>query len=522
MSNGRRPRLGAALSVVDFGWLSAHETALRLLAALGGLAVAACGSSDTPDDSTPDIAKLQNPETCKKCHADHYDEWSGSMHAYASIDPVFRAMNARGQKETNGELGEFCVKCHAPLAFELGMTKNGTDLDKVDAAYQGVTCYFCHQVTDVQGAHNNPLIIAKDATMRGGYENPTKNEAHHSAYSSLHDSNQPGSAKLCGACHDISVPAHFSGAPQDVDLERTFAEWQTSVFATSSPQLTCGGCHFKKISGIPIANYPGVRSRPIRHGHMFPAVDVALTDFPNKDEQRAAVQDLLSTSLRVQICFQPQIGQKVWLQFENVSVAHDLPSGATQDRRLWAEVHVYDNPTGQPYHEVLSLGVVPPGTSVTDLVEAQPNVILYRDEGLDKDGNPADMFWQIASEKKYPTNSGIDAIRGTIGVALTSDLTDPRWHKNREVLTPSPLDVPFGTSHVTVTFHMQPIGRDVLDDLVNGGYLDASIRDAMPTFDFLPNDGVPVTADWTTSAAAAANNPGLSGTLCVETAPPRQ
>src|SRR5678816_89258 len=66
------------------------------------------------------IAKLQDPETCNECHPKHVTQWSGSMHAYASDDPVFVAMNKRGQRETGGQLGTFCVKCHAPMAVELG------------------------------------------------------------------------------------------------------------------------------------------------------------------------------------------------------------------------------------------------------------------------------------------------------------------------------------------------------------------------------------------------------------------
>ena len=51
------------------------------------------------------------------------------MHAFASRDPVFRAMNQRGQRETNGELGDFCVKCHAPMAVLDKQTTDGLNLD---------------------------------------------------------------------------------------------------------------------------------------------------------------------------------------------------------------------------------------------------------------------------------------------------------------------------------------------------------------------------------------------------------
>src|SRR5438270_6561801 len=74
-------------------------------------AVAPLACSGKGNDAPPMLtrARLLDPEACKECHADHYREWSGSMHAYATDDPVFRAMNARGQRETNGALGTFCV-----------------------------------------------------------------------------------------------------------------------------------------------------------------------------------------------------------------------------------------------------------------------------------------------------------------------------------------------------------------------------------------------------------------------------
>src|SRR6185436_8633836 len=82
---------------------------------------------------------LLRPETCKSCHSTHYQEWAGSMHAYASLDPVFLAMNRRGQEETDGKLGGFCVGCHAPLALREGATSDGLNLAELPPHLQGVT-----------------------------------------------------------------------------------------------------------------------------------------------------------------------------------------------------------------------------------------------------------------------------------------------------------------------------------------------------------------------------------------------
>src|SRR5258705_940239 len=144
-----------------------------------------------------------DPRRCMTCHGAHYTQWSGSMHAYAADDPVFRAMNARGQRETDGGLGTFCVNCHAPMAVRTGATRDGLNLAELPAHLRGVTCFYCHSVDAVQGTHDNPLHLADDLVMRGGIADPFATSAHKAAYSPLHDRQRPESSTLCGSCHDI-------------------------------------------------------------------------------------------------------------------------------------------------------------------------------------------------------------------------------------------------------------------------------------------------------------------------------
>src|SRR5206468_2035177 len=122
----------------------------------------------------------------------------------------------------NGAIGNFCVRCHAPLAAELGLTKNGLDLDQVPASMHGITCYFCHSVDAVNGDNDNPLHLASDGVLRAAIADPQANGAHAATYSALHDRAKPEASKLCGACHDVTLP---SGVP----IESTFAEWQGSL-----------------------------------------------------------------------------------------------------------------------------------------------------------------------------------------------------------------------------------------------------------------------------------------------------
>src|SRR5258708_3047854 len=166
---------------MDRGGSAAMKNALPLgvLLACVAAAGASCSGRDggAPDASPPFDTRdtLLDPNECKKCHANHYNDWSGSMHAYASDDPVFLAMNARGQRETGGALGDFCVRCHAPLALHEGKTKDGTDLGSVDPKYKGINCFYCHAVDASNGVNDNPLHLADDIVMRGPFSDPVAN-----------------------------------------------------------------------------------------------------------------------------------------------------------------------------------------------------------------------------------------------------------------------------------------------------------------------------------------------------------
>src|SRR5439155_24620520 len=140
------------------------------------LALAACSSAPKKP-----VAELEDPSTCAECHQQHFTQWSGSMHAYASDDPVFLAMNKRGQRDTQNQLGTFCVQCHAPMAVALNLVTadNAASFDPTMLPPQarGITCYFCHDVKQIADDHNNGLQLALDQTMRGGVHDPVDSPA---------------------------------------------------------------------------------------------------------------------------------------------------------------------------------------------------------------------------------------------------------------------------------------------------------------------------------------------------------
>lgn len=437
----------------------------------GVLGVSGLIACSTHNEETPppllSRAELLDPTSCQKCHADHYKDWSGSMHAYASDDPVFIAMNARGQRETNGALGKFCVNCHAPMAVREGATTDGTNLASVPQALKGVTCYFCHSIDQVTDSHDAAVHLSDDLVIRGELSDPVKNTAHNSAYSSLHDRDTTESSQLCGACHDI-VNGHGAA------IERTFQEWKGSVFAQAGGGSTCAQCHMQQSAALrPIADAPGVFARRF-HGHTFESVDVALTDFPEKEDQAARVKTFLTPTLQTALCVR-QHGNTADLRViaDNVAAGHDFPSGSSQDRRLWFEVIAY-----QAGAVIFSSGANADGspitnTPITDL--ADPELWLVRDCMFGDANKEVSMFWeaQTLESNLFPAQ-------------LTFSKADPRYYQSHIVQTyprKSAASIKGTPDRVTLRVRFQPIGLDVLNDLVASKDLDPKYVAAMPTYD---------------------------------------
>lgn len=448
--------------------------------ALLGLALAGCGDADATAKPPSGLSReaLMNPESCAECHPKQYEQWASSMHAYAADDPLFVAMNARGQREA--AIGDFCVKCHAPMAVRTGKTSDGSNLADLGPELKGVTCYFCHSVDGVEGTHDNPLHLASDSAMRGAFTDPVENTAHHSAYSTLHDRDRLESATLCGPCHDI-VNGHGT------HIERTFAEWQSTVFSQEHVGTTCGQCHMDQSKTLePAAEAPGVFARRT-HDHRFPGVDLPVTTWPGTDELRSATQAFLDTTLQSALCVRGA-GAVTDLRvvLDNVAAGHSFPSGAAQDRRAWVHLTAYAN--GSVLYES---GNVPDGTSVTTLDD--PDVWSIRDCLLEED-RPVHMFWEA---------TGVES--NLLAGQLTFDSSDPRFYQTH-FEQKYPRD-PEGflakyPDRVTLEVRLAAFGLDVFDDLVESG--DISDTDAYTTDELrgrLATYQLGTTLEWTPDAA---------------------
>jgi hypothetical protein len=456
--------------------------------------LAGCG------DNAPRIllekAALMDPATCKSCHPQQFQDWSGSMHAYAGLDPVFLAMNQRGQRETQGALGDFCVKCHAPVALAEGLTTDGLNLAALAPAVKGVTCYFCHSAASVDGAHNNPLKLARDGTLFGPFRDPVASTPHRSAYAPLFDLARPESAAACGACHDI-VNQHAAA------VERTYAEWQATLFSDTQVGQTCVRCHMNQTLG-PASTTSSGKVRSLG-SHALAGVDVALTDFPESDAQRQQVQDLLDNTLAGTLCLSDDL--KIEVSLDNVSAGHSVPSGATPDRRLWAEITAYAaGAVGGPEQVVYQSGVVAADEAVETIDD--PDLWLVRDCLFDRDEQPVTLFWNAVQIRD-------NQIPGPVIPTISDPSSFTRSHV--KYVYPVTGALPARPQRITMRVFMKPIGDDVLDDLVASGDLDPEVKRRVPRFTLAQTD-----LEWTpakgTQPLDAQSRTRVTGLSCVTTA----
>ncbi len=410
-------------------------------------------------------AELHDPELCRDCHPKHYREWASSMHAYASIDPVFLAMNKRGQRETQGKLGPFCVQCHAPMALRNGLTRDGLNLAELPKPQQGVTCYFCHNAIGSGPEHVNATIqLANDDIMRGSIRDAVDPGVHGVAYSEAHDSRKMAASNLCGACHDVR---NDKGAL----IERTFQEYRASIHsierAGNEGGDTCQGCHMPWRETTPIAQVL-LLDLPARdrHQHAWPAVDVALSEFPDRERQRRMTECALSEDgvYVFELTHDGAGGFNIALE---TTAGHAQPSGVTLDRRMWLQVVAYDAAD----HVLFESGVLGP----TEVEEAppgdarhDPQLCMFRDRWRDEHGRDVHMLWE--PHQKDESASRVLPLGSKFGA---SHVANCAYH------TPGQ-QVP---ARLTAKVMMRPVSMAVLDDLIASGDLAPEVRQEMPTFE---------------------------------------
>jgi len=313
---------------------------------------------------------------------------------------------------------------------------------------------------------------------------------------------------MCGACHDLVTP-------KGVHLERSFAEWKETIFATNDPDpaaalpQTCSNCHMKPDAYIKvIADTDGVKSRDNSfHEHMWPAIDLALTPFPQIEEQKVAVNRDLFPAVAIVgpkplgsggeapggICLNPNLS--LTIRIDSLNPGHMFPSGAAQDRRMWLHVVVKDAGGTIIFERGNLAPGVDPEETTDPVLDCMPETTVtgktscasFYDRTFKSDGSPAHFFWEVDSYTSHLIRPAITLNPNVVGFDHSTTV---------ELIVPFPVFQQ--TDRIEAQLYIRPLPFAMLRDLEQSGDLAPSVR---ATIEAMPDLRIGKTSVWTKATA---------------------
>ena len=202
-------------------------------------------------------------KTCAKCHEKIYNEWSCSSHAYANISPMFQKFEQRITEVSQGTVGYFCLRCHAPVGTTMSLPRDLPVWKQPAVSREGITCVACHRVNQRYAKSNGERrLVPGDefAPIYGGKGGVGVAEAiaHKDQYKvkTSADDKGPGQnihtegryfdqiarAEYCTTCHQVAVHP-------GIKLEVVWEQYRASPAYRQG--ITCQDCHMGKVPGLP-------------------------------------------------------------------------------------------------------------------------------------------------------------------------------------------------------------------------------------------------------------------------------
>ena len=400
-----RPTTQARLRIVatDSAWNVGQDSSngvFTVVSSGGGVVATTLRDFDQPGSQPFDTGQLFHPDDCSGCHGGYDDaveqhrNWSGSMKAHASRDPLFRAaMSVSNQFVPDS--GDLCLRCHTSRGWMAGRSvpTDGGRLENDDLT--GMFCGQCHRMVDPIYSGENPSVDpsiisalddAPDEFCNAMYVFDPDGERRRGPFSDadrahpIHTSPFHREAALCGTCHDVSnpvfendgggnfLPNSFDSPATDFDtgnlmaLERTYSEWLNSDYNTPggvyAPQFggnidyvtICQDCHMRDVTGI---------GGTVRGSPPLTRTDLPLHDFtggstwlpgllyslfPDDVDDAAMQAGILRARYMLQNAASVVAEQNGVLLEVTVTneTGHKLPTGYPDGRRLWVNVKFYD------------------------------------------------------------------------------------------------------------------------------------------------------------------------------------
>jgi hypothetical protein len=296
-------------------------------------------------------AFTENDE-CGGCHERILKELSGSMHAIAHTDPLYRATAELARKEAGQEVYAYCSGCHSPQGVTMGLIPDTPEEKLAEIAKAGILCDVCHQISSLSGVKgpwkepgNASFVLHPDEDRKFGP--PTGDDA--AAEHTVETRKFLDSAEFCASCHTVIHPMN------GVRIEHTYDEWKKSVYAEKGIQ--CQDCHMRsaddaievarKLEPIPKRGKSAVdgKERQIAP-HEFVGGNINAALLGGSEAQQQDAEKRLQDAAEMKIEAPAKVGAAEKLKLDvvvtNVGAGHGLPTSLTELREMWVHLIVKD------------------------------------------------------------------------------------------------------------------------------------------------------------------------------------
>lgn len=198
---------------------------------------------------------------CGKCHQKIYDEWRVSAHAYASISPMFLKFEQTITQLSQGTVGTFCMRCHAPVATQMSYPREASLVDSEAVYREGITCVACHRVKERYGRVNGERRIEPGDIFQPVYGGiggdgvarviadadnfkiklqPNDKRPGQELHQAGIQFEQLTQSSFCVSCHQVAVHPGIA-------LEVVWAQYRASP--AHKKGVTCQDCHMGLVPG---------------------------------------------------------------------------------------------------------------------------------------------------------------------------------------------------------------------------------------------------------------------------------
>jgi len=250
-------------------------------------------------------------DSCKRCHADIYNEWEQSAHHFSSFNNAWYRKSIEYMQDTVGiKPSKWCAGCHDPALLFSGMFDRPIrEVEDTPAGQAGLGCMMCHSIAKVKSTMGQGdfeleypallrLAASKNPWVRRLHDflidlNP---EPHRRVF--LKPFMRTQTADFCAACHKV----HLDVPVNHYRWVRGFNEydnWQASgvsgegsrSFYYPKTAQMCADCHMPLTNSTDAGNVAG-----FIHSHRFPAANTALPFVNGAAAQLSATEDFLQNN----------------------------------------------------------------------------------------------------------------------------------------------------------------------------------------------------------------------------------